>query len=52
MIILEKYILQLMIQESPAASLLAKAQTGELTQQELNQLENVLTETYQEMGLR
>ena len=42
----------MMIQDSPAAALLAKAQTGELSQQELGQLEQVLTETYQQMGLR
>ena len=42
----------MMIQDSPAAALLAKAQTGELTQTEVGQLEAVLNETYQQMGLR
>ena len=40
------------IQDSPAASLLAKAQMGQLTEEDQAKLEQVLTETYQQMGLR
>ena len=42
---------QMMIQDSPAAAILAKAQTGELTASDQEMLAEILTETYQQMGL-
>ena len=42
---------QMMIQDSPAASILAKAQTGELTESDQALLADILTDTYQQMGL-
>ena len=44
---------QMMIDDSPAARLLAKSQVqGELNPMEMKQLQNILTEVYSEMGLR
>ncbi len=42
---------QMMIQDSPAAAILAKAQTGELTASDQALLADILTDTYQQMGL-
>ncbi len=42
---------QMMIQDSPAAAILAKAQTGELTASDQARLADILTETYQQMGI-
>ena len=42
---------QMMIQDSPAAAILAKAQTGELTASDQERLADILTETYQQMGI-
>ena len=42
----------MMIQDSPAAALLAKAQSGNFTQDDQDKLQAVLEETYQQMGLR
>ena len=42
----------MMVNASPAASLLAKAQTGNFTETDLRQLEAVLEATYQQMGLQ
>ena len=42
---------ELAMQNSPAAALLAKMQTGELNESERNQLRQVLTETYSDMGI-
>ena len=45
---------QVAIQDSPAAALLAKAQAqgGELSVEDTQNLQNILAETYSEMGLR
>ena len=47
-------IRQMAVQESPAGALLAKAQAqgGELSEIDKRALQNVLAETYSEMGLR
>jgi len=42
---------EMMIKNSPAASILAKAQTGELTASDQAMLADILTDTYQTMGL-
>ena len=40
-----------MIQESPAARILAKVQTGELTAQDTYELQQILSSTYSQMGI-
>ena len=42
----------MMISDSPAAELLAKVQTGNMTEADMLELEQVLADTYQQMGLR
>ena len=42
---------QMMIRDSPTAAILAKAQTGELTATDQAMLAELLTDTYQKMGL-
>ena len=42
---------QMMIDNSPAASILAKAQTGEMTPSDQALLAEILTDTYKTMGL-
>ena len=42
----------MMIQDSPAAALLAKAKAGTFTESDQLQLARLLEETYQQMGLR
>ena len=41
----------MVVEQSPAASLLAKGKTGNLTEGDMAQLEQVLLEAYQQMGL-
>ena len=41
----------MVVAQSPAASLLAKGKAGTLTEADMKQLEQVLLETYQQMGL-
>ncbi len=43
---------QLMIDNSPAAQLLAKGQVEGFTENDIQHLKNVLADTYTEMGLR
>ena len=42
----------MMIQDSPAAALLAKAKAGTFTESDQIELARLLEETYQQMGLR
>ena len=41
----------MMVQNSPAAALLAKMQTGDFSESDKRQLQQVLAETYRDMGI-
>lgn len=41
----------MMVQNSPAAALLAKMQTGDMSESDMRQLQQVLKETYSDMGI-